>query len=192
MARLAFYFLILGFIIGISVCCSGDYSPRPRGYFRIDFPEKSYILYEGDCPYRFMYPSFAHIDSDNAYLTQPCWINIDFPGFKGRLHISYKGVEDNLFEYIEDARKLAFKHTIKADAIDERIFIDREKDVFGVLYEIKGNSASALQFFLTDSSDHFFRGALYFNVSPDKDSLAPVIDYFKEDIVYLIESFTWK
>jgi len=175
-----------------SLSCSSDYTPKPRGYFRIDFPERSYVTYDGDCPYSFLYPGFARIVEDESRLAQPCWINIDFPRFRGRLHISYMEVDNNLVEYMEDSRKLAFKHTVMADAIDERMFINHERHVYGVLYDIKGNSASALQFFLTDSSKHFFRGALYFNVQPDKDSLAPVIDYFREDILHLIESFAWK
>jgi gliding motility-associated lipoprotein GldD len=172
--------------------CSGDYTPKPRGYFRIDFPEKSYVTYDSDCPYVFSYPSFASVTRDEGRNTQPCWINIDFPGYRGRLHISYMEVGGNLMEYMEDSRKLAFKHTVKADAIDERMFINNENKVYGILYDIKGNSASSLQFFLTDSSSHFFRGALYFSVHPDKDSLAPVIDYFREDILHLIETFAWK
>ena len=179
-------------LILLALSCSGDLTPKPRGYFRIDFPEKSYVSYNSDCPYVFDYPSFAEVNKDEGRNTQPCWINIDFPGYRGRLHISYMEVADNLIEYMEDSRKLAFKHTVKADAIDERMFINDEDKVYGVLYDIKGNSASSLQFFLTDSSRHFFRGALYFSVHPDKDSLAPVIDYFREDILHLIETFAWK
>ncbi len=176
----------------LAVSCTADYSPKPQGYFRIDFPERSYAVYDGQCPYSFSYPSFAVISGDTGRTAQPCWINIDFPGFGGRLHISYKKVDGNLAEYAEDSRKLAFKHTVMADAIDERMFVNEKDRVYGVLYDIKGNSASALQFYLTDSSRHFFRGALYFNVQPNKDSLAPVIDYFREDILYLIETFAWK
>ncbi len=176
-------------ILGYS-SCSDNHVPKPRGYFRIDFPERSYITYEGDCPYMFEYPSFAIVNEMAG--DRDCWLNIDFPGFRGRLHISYKEVDDNLVEYIEDSRRLAYKHTIKADAINEHIFIDDPGSVYGVLYDIKGNSASALQFFLTDSSNHFFRGALYFSVAPNKDSLAPVIDYFRKDIRNLMETFAWK
>ncbi len=192
MIRITINMLIFKLVIFLVSSCSSDYSPRQRGYFRIDFPERSYVAYEGDCPYRFKYPGFASIIEDDSRMAQPCWINIDFPQFRGRLHISYMEVDDNLVEFMEDSRKLAYKHTVKADGIDERIFINHANRVYGVLYDIKGNSASALQFFLTDSSRHFFRGALYFNVQPDKDSLAPVIDYFREDILYLIESFAWK
>jgi gliding motility-associated lipoprotein GldD len=172
--------------------CSTDYSPKPRDYFRIDFPERLYEVYEDDCPFRFSYPSFAVVSRDTGRLSQSCWLNIDFPGYRGRLHISYKEVNENIAEYAEDSRKLAFKHTVKADAIDESMFINEKERVYGILYDIKGNSASSLQFYLTDSTSHFFRGALYFNVQPNKDSLAPVIDYFREDIINLIETFSWK
>jgi gliding motility-associated lipoprotein GldD len=119
-----------------------------------------------------MYPGYAVISDDDSRIAEPCWINIDFPEFRGRLHISYKRVDDNLVELMEDTRKLAFRHTVKADAIDERMFINEKDKVYGVMYELKGNTASAIQFFLTDSSSHFFRAALYFNVQPNKDSLA--------------------
>lgn len=184
--------IFFGSVIFLTGACTGDYSPRPRGYFRIDFPERSYVRYEGNCPYSFMYPAFAGISEDDSRNTRPCWINIDFPEYNGKIHISYMPVEGNLVEYMEDARKLAFRHTVKADAIDESMFVNHEDNVYGILYDISGNTASALQFFLTDSSDHFFRGALYFHVHPNRDSLDPVIDYLREDILHLIETFTWE
>ncbi len=177
--------------LALILSCSSDYSPRPRGYFRIDLPEREYQTYSGDCPFTFSYPAFAEIGDDEGRLSQPCWLNIDFPGYKGRLHLSYGMVDGNLVDYLEDARKLAFRHTVKADAIDESMFINRADDVYGVLYDIKGNTASAVQFYLTDSTNHFFRGALYFNVQPNRDSLAPVIEHFRKDIIHLMETFAW-
>jgi gliding motility-associated lipoprotein GldD len=191
MSRISFFFYI-AVIIFFGSCSGSDYNPKPRGYFRIDFPERVYTKYEGNCPYIFMYPGFATISDDDSRIAEPCWINIDFPEFRGRLHISYKSVETDLVDLMEDSRKLAFRHSVKADAIEERLFINDEDKVYGVMFDIRGNSASAIQFFLTDSTNHFFRGALYFNVHPNKDSLAPVIDYFREDILYLIETFAWK
>jgi gliding motility-associated lipoprotein GldD len=129
---------------------------------------------------------------DRDIYSEPCWINIEFPQFDGKVHISYKVVDNNLYEYIEDSRNLTYKHTIKADAIRETVYSNELLNVHGILYDIKGNAASSLQFYLTDSLNHFLRGSLYFNVEPDKDSLAPVIAYFKEDIVHLFESFEWK
>ncbi len=188
--RLSVFLIPVLFVLLYS--CGSGYSPRPEGYFRIDFPERDYTIYENDCPFTFEYPSFAKVVPDESSNAEPCWLNIDFPGYRGRLHLSYKEVDGNVNVFIEDARKLAFKHTVKADAIDESMFFDHGERVFGTLYEIKGEVASSVQFFLTDSTDHFLRGALYFYVQPNKDSLAPVIDYFTEDIVNLMETLRWK
>jgi gliding motility-associated lipoprotein GldD len=119
-------------------------------------------------------------------------VNIDFPRFDGKIHISYKQVRNNLDRYTEDSRTLAYKHSIKADAIKETLYGNDSSHVYGILYEIKGNAASSLQFFVTDSTRNFLRGSLYFNVQPNKDSLAPVISFFRDDIIRLMETVTWK
>jgi len=172
--------------------CAKKYSPKPRSYFRIDLPEKQYIQYESDAPYRFDYPVYTVIDKDSSKNAEEFWININYPAFNGNIYVSYKHINNNFDQIIEDTRKLAYKHTIKADAINEKLFIKPDKKVYGVLYEIEGNAASSVQFFLTDSVNHYLRGALYFNVETNKDSLAPVIQYVKDDIIVLIESFEWK
>ena len=179
-------------VLFLAMACQRNYTPKPRGYLRIDFPKKEYIRFDSTCPYVFEYPVYARILPDTDYYTEPCWINIEFPSFDGQIHISYKKVQGNLTEYTEDSRALTYTHTIKADAIKETVYTDPESCVHGILYDIKGNAASSLQFYLTDSNKHFLRGSLYFNVQPDKDSLAPVIEYFKEDIIHLMESFEWK
>jgi gliding motility-associated lipoprotein GldD len=168
--------------------CKKKYTPKPRGYYRIDLPEKEYQKLEGDYPYTFIYPVYTLIKKDSSKY----WINIEYPEVNGIIHISYLPIKNNLNQIIEDTRKLAYKHTIKADAINERMFIKPEKGVYGILYEIEGNAASSVQFFLTDSINHYLRGALYFNIEPNRDSLAPVLDFVKEDITALIESFEWK
>lgn len=172
--------------------CGQNYTPKPTGYFRIDLPAHEYSQYSDNCPFSFYYPSFAKVITDNSPNAEPCWYNIELTGYKGQIHLSYKPIKNNFNELIEDARRLAYKHTIKADAINERLFSSPEKNIYGILYEIKGNAASSLQFFITDSTRHFLRGALYFNVQPNKDSLAPLIDHFKTDISYFVETFVWK
>ena len=174
------------------ISCGRDYYPKPRGYYRIDFPEKKYLKYKSNCPFNFEFPQYAKVNIDNDNYSEPCWLNIDFPEYKGRIHISYKIIDNNISQYLEDSRTLAYKHTIKAEAINEKILYNDEKKVYGILYDLKGNVASSVQFFLTDSTNHFLRGALYFYVPPNKDSLAPVIDFFREDILHLIETFEWK
>jgi len=174
------------------MCCKPHYTPKPAGYLRIDFPEKAYQIYNTSCPYTFEYPLYGKITADSSKISELCWINIEFPGFGGKIHISYKQVNNNVNTFIEDSRTLAYKHTVKADAISETLYTNDEKRVFGLLYQIKGDAASSVQFYLTDSTKHFLRGSLYFNVQPNADSLAPVIDFFKEDVMHLIETLEWK
>lgn len=172
--------------------CQPSYTPKPRGFLRVDFPAREYVRFDSICPYTFEYPTYAKILPDTDYLTEPFWININFPDFNGTIHISYKEVNQNLNDFIEDSRELTYKHTIKAEAIKETVYSNPEMAVHGILYDIKGDVASSIQFYLTDSNSHFLRGSLYFNVEPDKDSLAPVISFFREDIIHLVESFAWK
>lgn len=184
--------IIILIIIVLQFSCSDTYTPKPRGYFRIEFPEKEYVQYEDAGPYSFQIPKYSHMEKDNENDAEPWWNNLVFSSLKGKLHLSYKPVNNNLSKYVEDARTLAYKHTIKADAISEQVFIIPGRKVYGILYEIKGNAASPYQFFATDSVHHFLRGSLYFNVYPNKDSLAPVFDFIKPDIVKLIETLKWK
>ncbi len=183
-------FAIVGLIILSG--CKRNYTPKPRGYFRIDLPDKNYTRFDTTFPYKFDYPAYTKIAEDRTKAAEKYWINIEYPDLNGKIHISYKDINNNIEQILEDTRKLAYKHTIKADAINERMFIKPEKNVFGILYEIEGNAASSVQFFLTDSTNHYLRGALYFNVAPNKDSLAPVLNFVKKDIIRLIESLEWK
>ncbi len=187
--NLWFISLILLFAFG----CRQDYSPKPRGYFRIDLPEKSYLPFDTTYPYSFEYPSYARIVPDVRETSEPFWINIEFPQFSGQLHISYKPVRGNLAEYLEDARTFVVKHIPKAEAINDSLVMRPEDRVFGLVYYIEGNqAASPCQFFITDSTSHFLRGALYFNIIPNNDSLAPVIRFIEADIRHLIATIRWK
>ena len=183
------YILNILFIAVLISGCNSGYSPKPRGYFRIDLPEKKYRQYNTECPFTFLYPVYAEIRKQKK---DSCWFDIAFPKLNGRIYLSYKPVSGNLNKYLEDSHTLIHKHTIKADAIKEKLFIKDTSRVYGILFEIKGNVASSIQFHLTDSTRHFIRGALYFNAVPNKDSLAPVLNFIKKDIILLIESFEWK
>jgi gliding motility-associated lipoprotein GldD len=185
------YTSILLFAI-LFVECKNQSIPKPRAYYRISFPEHSYHVLDKDFPYSFEIPDYTKISEDHAPNAEPYWINISYPAYKGQIHISHKFIHNNLAEILEDSRKLAYKHSIKADAIGEKLFVDSEKEIYGILYDIKGDAASSLQFFLTDSVRNFLRGSLYFNSIPNKDSLAPVISFVREDIIHLMETFEWK
>jgi gliding motility-associated lipoprotein GldD len=178
----------LGLVFLLS--CDGNYTPKPRGYFRIDFPNKDYKAYAGDCPFTFEYPVYSRVEKDDRE-DFPCWLNVVFPSFKGNLHISYRSIKGDLNSLMEDTRTLVYKHTVKADAINE-ISLNNPPNVSGVLYEIEGNAASPVQFYLTDSSRHFLRAALYFYTVPRPDSIAPVVEFIRTDLDRLIRSFRWK
>ena len=185
-------FLIVVSVIGI-VSCGTDYTPKPRGYIRIDLPEKSYSPIETGCPYSFETADYSTFQPDTRAQSDSCWFDIEYSQFKAKIYFSYKPIQGNLAEYLEDSRELTNKHITKASGIDETLLIDEKHRVFGTLYTVAGSrAASPLQFYLTDSTNHFLRGALYFNVTPNNDSLAPVIDFLEEDVIHLIETLRWK
>ncbi|GET27957.1 gliding motility lipoprotein GldD [Prolixibacter sp. SD074] len=145
-----------------------------------------------DLPYTFKIPDYSNVSKDSDYQAKRYWINVDVPSNKSSIHISYKAIRGNLAKYTEESRMLAYKHAQKASAIDEKIYVNRAKKVFGTLYNIKGNVASPMQFYLTDSTRHFIRGALYIREIPNIDSLQPVINFLEQDVLQLVESTEWK
>ena len=190
--------LLVLVLAGIAISfssCSSDYTPKPRGYFRIALPEKKYSVLDSIYPYTFEYPAYAIITNDPISPEETNWINIEMPVFHGRIHISYKPLtgKNSLVTYTEDARVLALKHMPKASGIRQIAISDPKRSVYGLVYEINGmGAASPYQFYLTDSTKHFIRGSLYFDVIPNNDSLAPVIDFVKTDIQHLFETINWK
>ncbi len=184
------------FILFISILlfegCSETNLPKPTGYYRIDLPEKKNTLIDSvDFPFQFELPHYARVNL-NRNSNEPNFFDIEFPRFSARLHLSYIQVDSNANKLLEDARTLVYKHVAKAQNIKENQVFNPESKVYGTLYQIDGNAASGAQFFLTDSNHHFLRGALYFNVVPNFDSIAPVQDFLVEDISNFIESFRWK
>ena len=196
--KLIFTAILFGVLMAgiiVTPSCGSDYTPKPRGYFRIALPEKKYVLLDSVYPYTFEYPAYAHITNDPISPKEKNWINIEMPVFRGRIHISYKPLADrsNLIKYAEDSRTLALKHMAKASGIRQIAINDPKRNVYGLVYEINGMSAaSPYQFYLTDSLHHFLRGSLYFDVMPNNDSLAPVIGFVKTDIQHLFETINWK
>ena len=143
--------------------------------------------------YSFEYPVYSTITPDFHSIEEKEWINIEFPSFKGTIHLSYKKVEDNLSDYIEDSYQMITKHITKATGIRDSVIIDADRNVYGLMYFLEGEGvASPLQFYLTDSVSHFLRGSLYFNVYPNNDSLRPVIDFITNDARHLVNTLIWK
>ena len=192
---LSIFFGLLGALFCLAACKgTPEYSPKPRGYYRIYFPKRVYQQYKAGCPYTFTYPGYAMVEQDKAAGAKPCWINLQIPQFNATLHLSYQPITSKKIfnELIEDAHKLAFKHTVKATGIDEARIYYPDRKVYGLYYTIDGNAASAVQFYLTDSVHHYLRGALYFNESPQFDSIQPVLNFVKKDVDVLIKTLRWK
>ena len=184
--------ILLLFFCGLSYSCRKTYTPRPYGYYRVEIPKHEYQnLDTRRLPYQFDISLLTEIQSREKE-GEKYWIDIVYPALNAKIHCSYKAVHSNLYELTEDARTFAYAHSGRADDINEFCFEHPEKSVYGILYNIKGNVASPVQFFTTDSIRRFFRGALYFENAPNKDSIAPMLDYIREDIIRLMETFEWK
>ncbi len=193
-----FVFMSVLVLLGIGLCsCADDeddivYTPKPKAYLRINFPEKKYTSYNSLCPYTFEIPVYAVVERDANSSAEPCWINIKYPQFRAQLHVSYKQVNNNLSKFLEDSRELAVRHQIKASGLEQQVILRDTARVFGMMYDISGNTASSVQFYVTDSTKHFLRGSLYFNSAPNIDSMKIVIDFLKKDLFYMIQTFSWK
>ncbi len=172
-------------------CDNNSYTPKPKGYFRIQLPQKKYHKLIVDCPFTCEIPDYSQIDPSTAK-DQPCWFNLDFKTLNATLYLSYKPIHNNLQKYLEDSRILAFKHTVKAVDIEQKIISYPNRKVYGLIYFIDGNTASSYQFHLTDSVHNFLRGSLYFNNVPNQDSIQPVLDFVEKDIQHLIKTLKWK
>ena len=192
---------LVALIILMSLCtsCRHVVIPRPKGYFRIDLPEKNYVKFndqadsKNNMPFSFEYPSYGNLSFNVDNRNEPGWFNIEFPRYKARIYLTYKDIDNNFDGLMEQTYKMNVKnHISKADAIDEKVFNNQVEKVYGILYDLKGNTASAVQFYVTDSTRHYLRGSLYFSAEPDADSLAPVIGFFRDDIIHLIETVKWK
>src|SRR5215204_2411077 len=192
--KIASFFFILFFLLS----CNSDYTIKPRGYFKIDFPQKAYQKFDNTSyPYSFEYPRYGSIIKDSLFFDEkaenPYWINIDFPRFNGKIYISYKEIGKNNFDsLVNDAFTMSYKqHTYKASSIEPTPFTT-PNNLTGIYFNLKGNTATANQFFITDSIRHFLRGALYFDAVPNEDSLRPLNAFLQKDLQHLINTLQWR
>lgn len=190
--------LFTGFLFIFFTACHPAFTPKPRGYFRIIFPEKEYRTFnEPGFPYSFEYPVYAVIEKDTSFLGRkpenPWWINIAFPDFNGKIYLSYKKIGDkySLNKLVNDAYKMTYENARKAESITTESF-QTPNGVSGLVYNVSGDAATARQFFATDTVKHFLRGALYFYATPNADSLKPVVRFIEKDIWHLLETLRWK
>lgn len=183
--------LIICIILGL-YSCKRKYVPKPVGYFRIDLPQSSQYKVIKNMPYVFEYNEIAYLVDRKVNDKNPFWVDVVYPKIHAKIHISYKKIEGNLPQLMEDAHKFVYKHSVKADAIQQHVFTFPDKNVAGILYDLDGNIASPMQFFATDSAKHFLRGALYFNSRANQDSLMPLVKFVSIDIHHIIETLEWK
>ena len=191
-------FLRAGWVVALlaTASCSSapDFTPKPKGYNRIDLPPHAYQQLAPGHPYTFQYSRHAKILRDSSYLAQPHWINVYYPQLHANVQITYADLRQSnklTNKLLEDARKLTSKHQIKATAIEESV-LKTPTGMRVAVFELQGDVPSQYQFYTTDSSRHFFRGALYFRTATANDSLAPVIDYVKKDIVQLLNTLKYQ
>jgi len=176
------------FLIAVLLmACNTDYTPKPKAFIKLNFPEKVYEKLDVDCPFIFEFPVYSKLLKKK----NSCSMDLTFPMQNGVLYISYFPLDDNLMSHTEQSRKLAYKHNVIAEGIREQLYINDSLNVYGVLFDYEGVTATAAQFYLTDSVSHFFRGALYFNTEVS-DSILPINLFLKYDIKHLIETFHWK
>ncbi|WP_353776908.1 gliding motility lipoprotein GldD [Winogradskyella sp. 3972H.M.0a.05] len=187
--------LIFPLLAASVLSCADDPKPKPSAMLRLEYPNAEYQKTKMDIPFSFgknkLAKSIKNIkfDRDNGSFG----IDVEYPALKGTIYLTYKKVsEDNLIKLITDAQNLTQKHTIKADEISEQPFINPEKRVFGMFYEVGGNAASQSQFYATDSINHFVSGSLYFYAKPNYDSIYPAAVYLKNDIKHIMETLEWK
>ena len=182
------------YIIALVFCSCGKTvtTPKPYGYYRIQLPDTAYTDFSeqfATYPYTFALSKNAVVQPRDE---EPYWINLYYPSVDATIHCSYKPVQDNLRELSDDALDFVYRNASFAIAIPEREYSHPEADVYGVLFDLEGNTASSCQFFITDSIHHFFRASVYCNCIPNADSLAPVYQFLRNDVVRMVESFEWR
>ncbi len=181
--------IICSIAIGIASCSDEPTVPKPKGYFRISVPPHEYDTLPQKLPYNFFKNKAGKWEVNKR---NPLWGDIYYPSLRARIQITYKPVENNIDTLLAESQKLAFKHTVKASGMREMVFENKESKSYGLLYEINGNAASPYQFFITDSTEHFIRGAVYFFSSPNADSLKPATEFIEQDVKTLMESVKWR
>ncbi|MFD2824854.1 gliding motility lipoprotein GldD [Leeuwenhoekiella polynyae] len=168
--------------------CKEDVLPKPNAFLALNYNTPEYTLYGSEtCPYEFMKNTSAVV----RYKSD-CSVILEYPDMDGALYLTYRNVDGNIKQLLTDAQKLTYEHVIKADNIAEEKYINPEHNVYGMFYDVAGNAASQSQFYVTDSTSYFITGSIYFNVTPNYDSILPAAAYLKTDIRHLMESLRWK
>jgi gliding motility-associated lipoprotein GldD len=180
----------------LSASCTPDAIPKPKGYFRIDLPTEHFLPYTSTCPFSGEAPAYALMarsrSDSTAHGDTACWVSMRFPHQNGTVYMTYRHVANDLPELIRDAHAFKSKHEVKAARIRNERVMRREARVFGSIFDVEGDVASPLVFYVTDSTTHFLYGALYFDARPNADSLAPVTDRIRTDVRHFVNTLSWR
>lgn len=170
--------------------CKEDYSLKPVGEVRLEYPEATYQNFSSDCPFSFEYST----QSIEIRKNKPCWYVLHYPNMKANIYLTYFDIKssDDLAKKIKDSEMFVQEQTVKASYISPREFIFPERKVYGTLFEVGGDAAINIQFHATDSIHNILSGSVYFSTTPKFDSLQPAINYLKKDVIHLIETLHWK
>jgi len=179
-------------IFCLSACTEKTYTPKPRGYFNIEIPSVEYVKFDTACTYTFEMSKHAMIIPSPDARGKSCWFNIYYPKFDATIYLTYDPVKNDLKRYLDDSNELVYKHVVKSSGIEEAMIVDPASAVYGMKYKIEGDAACPYQFYLTDSIEHFFRAAMYFNFKPNYDSLSQVLSFIEADMDHMIQTFEWK
>lgn len=189
--------IILGLVVAFSslflISCENEFSPKPKGFNRIELPDPAYIQLPDSLPYKFSYSAFAKISSDSSWISERYWIDLTYPELGATIQMTYKSIGNEkkiLAEYLADSYNLTSKHNVKAYAIDEAV-VNLANGGQATIMELSGEVPSPFQFHVTDSVNHFLRAALYFKTATKNDSLAPVINYVKNDMMRMLNTLEW-
>ncbi|MEM0542560.1 gliding motility lipoprotein GldD [Flavobacterium sp. j3] len=170
------------------ISCKNDVLPKPASQLRLDYPEARYATFNNNCPFEFEINDDVIIKEDKN-----CGFTIQYPKMKATIYLTYKTVNNDIASLLRDAQNLTYKlHTQKADAIMEQPFINGERKVYGMFYDVTGNAATNSLFYATDSIKHFVTGSIYFYAKPNFDSILPAESYVKNDMQRLLETIKWK
>lgn len=183
------------FLILIISACGDDYTPKRKGYFRIEYPEKVYTSFNSQCPYTFDYPNYAGVFTDSSQNAEPCWVNVRYMPFNATMHITYKNLGGNkelLAQLEEQSRKYAYEHTVKAQEIVPIMIEDSARNIYITTYHLEGETATPFRFYATDNKNHFIDGAFYFNHRTNLDSIGPVQQFLMKDIDKMLQTLEWK
>ena len=177
---------IFAIIILVS-SCKNDVLPKPSSHLRLEYPLAEYASFENSCPFTFDINANAIIKGQKE-----CGFTISYPKMKATIYLTYKSVNGDIDKLLRDAQKLTYEHVIKADDILEQPYINKDKKVYGMFYNVSGNAATNSQFYATDSLKHFVTASVYFYAKPNFDSIMPAADYIKNDMQTIMESLKWK